>query len=359
MKIETGKARQGLKVVLYGPEGIGKSTMAAGFPGPLFLDTEGSTAHMDVRRIVFGGTWEGLTAAVTDAAIQTDCCRTLVIDTADWAEQLCIEAVCRKYKKAGIEEFGYGKGYTYIAEEFSKLLAQLDAIVLSGRNVVITAHAKMRKFELPDEMGAYDRWEMKLSRQTAPLLKEWCDALLFLNYETFVVKSETGASKGRGGKRVMYCAHHPCWDAKNRFGLPEKADMSLDVLRPLWEKDTESGPENGPKNVPSQALRASSPHSEGAGTSPEGPLAPGMARQGAAAEEQVPESGDLGAEILRRLKAAEISPEEFQLYIANRGFFTYGTPIEQYPEDFVRDWVFKYWPNIVEAIVNDPERVPF
>lgn len=231
MKIETGKARQGLKVVLYGPEGIGKSTMAAGFPGPLFLDTEGSTAHMDVRRIVFGGTWEGLTAAVTDAAIQTDCCRTLVIDTADWAEQLCIEAVCRKYKKAGIEEFGYGKGYTYIAEEFSKLLAQLDAIVLSGRNVVITAHAKMRKFELPDEMGAYDRWEMKLSRQTAPLLKEWCDALLFLNYETFVVKSETGASKGRGGKRVMYCAHHPCWDAKNRFGLPEKADMSLDVLQ--------------------------------------------------------------------------------------------------------------------------------
>lgn len=339
MKIETGKARQGLKVVLYGPEGIGKSTMAAGFPGPLFLDTEGSTAHMDVRRIVFGGTWEGLTAAVTDAAIQTDCCRTLVIDTADWAEQLCIEAVCRKYKKAGIEEFGYGKGYTYIAEEFSKLLAQLDAIVLSGRNVVITAHAKMRKFELPDEMGAYDRWEMKLSRQTAPLLKEWCDALLFLNYETFVVKSETGASKGRGGKRVMYCAHHPCWDAKNRFGLPEKADMSLDVLRPLWEKDTEKGTENGPSQ-PAAALH------EGAS-------------QETAAEEQVAESGDLGAEILRRLKAAEISPEEFQLYIANRGFFTYGTPIEQYPADFVRDWVFKYWPNIVEAIVNDPERVPF
>lgn len=345
MKIETGKARQGLKVVLYGPEGIGKSTMAAGFPGPLFLDTEGSTAHMNVRRIVFGGTWEGLTAAVTDAAIQTDCCRTLVIDTADWAEQLCIEAVCRKYKKAGIEEFGYGKGYTYIAEEFSKLLAQLDAIVLSGRNVVITAHAKMRKFELPDEMGAYDRWEMKLSRQTAPLLKEWCDALLFLNYETFVVKSETGASKGRGGKRVMYCAHHTCWDAKNRFGLPEKADMSLDVLRPLWEKDTEDGPEGGTENGPSQPPAAAALPTDGA--------------KNETAEETEAESEDLGAEILRRLKAAEISPEEFQLYIANRGFFTYGTPIEQYPEEFVRDWVFKYWPNIVEAIVNDPERVPF
>lgn len=31
------------KVVVYGPEGIGKTTFAADFPDPLFIDTEGST----------------------------------------------------------------------------------------------------------------------------------------------------------------------------------------------------------------------------------------------------------------------------------------------------------------------------
>ena len=50
LKIHTGKAGGALKVVVYGPEGIGKSTLAAHFPRPVFIDTEGSTRHMDVSR---------------------------------------------------------------------------------------------------------------------------------------------------------------------------------------------------------------------------------------------------------------------------------------------------------------------
>lgn len=50
MKITRGKRQEAQKIVLYGPEGIGKSTFAAQFPEPLFIDTEGSTANMDVMR---------------------------------------------------------------------------------------------------------------------------------------------------------------------------------------------------------------------------------------------------------------------------------------------------------------------
>ena len=50
-----------------------------------------------------------------------------------------------------------------MGEEFARLLGAFDTVLASGIHVVITAHAKMRKFEQPDEMGAYDRWEMKLS----------------------------------------------------------------------------------------------------------------------------------------------------------------------------------------------------
>ena len=85
-------------------------------------------------------------------------CKTLVIDTADWAELLCIDDICARFKKGGIEEFGYGKGYVYLAEEFGRLLNLLEDLIETGINVVLTAHAQMRKFEQPDEMGAYDRW---------------------------------------------------------------------------------------------------------------------------------------------------------------------------------------------------------
>lgn len=36
----------------------------------------------------------------------------------------------------------------------------------------------------------------------------------------------------------MYSSHHPCWDAKNRFNLPEECDMSYEVIRPIIERTT-------------------------------------------------------------------------------------------------------------------------
>lgn len=94
-----------------------------------------------------------------------------------------------------------------------------------GHNVVVLAHAAITKFEQPDAVGNYDRWSMKTSKQVAPLLREWCDMLLFANYKTVVEKVGDGKnakSKASGGRRVLYTAHHPCWDAKNRFDLPEE-----------------------------------------------------------------------------------------------------------------------------------------
>lgn len=225
LNIQSGRIFRPQKVVIYGSEGIGKTSLAAQCPDPLFIDTEGGTAHLDVRRTQKPESWEELIGMVKEIAETPEICRTLVIDTADWAEVLCIDYICKKYSQPGIESFGYGKGYSYLAEEFARLLQVCNEVILSGKNVIITAHAKMRKQELPDEQGAFDRWELKLSKQTAPLIKEWGDALLFLNFETFVVATDANTHKAQGGRRVIYTTHHPCWDAKNRHNLPEKVDL--------------------------------------------------------------------------------------------------------------------------------------
>ena len=83
-----------------------------------------------------------------------------------------------------------------------------------GINVVLTAHMQMRKFELPNEGGSFDRYELKLgkktSSQTAPLVKEWADMLLFANYKTIVIAQDKDGKKCKaaGGERVMYTTHH-------------------------------------------------------------------------------------------------------------------------------------------------------
>ena len=236
LNISRGVVDMAKKVVIYGPEGIGKSTLASRFPAPLFLDVEGSTKAMSVDRVDGLTTWDALRSAM--AALQTTGhdYRTVVIDTADWAERLAIEYVCTTQKKSGIEDFGYGKGYTYVKEAFGELLSDCDALIAKGINVVYTAHAIMRKFEQPDERGAYDRWELKLSKQVSPMLKEWSDMVLFCNYKTYTQRQDNGSYKVMGGQRVMYTTHNPCWDAKNRYSLPDELSMDYEPLRNVIER---------------------------------------------------------------------------------------------------------------------------
>ena len=125
--ITSGTIAAPVKTVLYGPEGIGKSTFAAQFPAPVFIDTEGSTKRMNVARLPAPTSWAMLLDEVAEVSRGNVPCGTLVIDTADWAERLCIDAVCARAKVNGIEDFGYGKGYTYVKEEFGKLLDALES----------------------------------------------------------------------------------------------------------------------------------------------------------------------------------------------------------------------------------------
>lgn len=234
LNITRGREAKGIKVILYGCEGIGKTTLASHFPGAVFLDTEGSTKHFDMARLPRPTSWEMLKAEVQEVTNHAAEVGTLVIDTADWAERLCNQAVCEKAGKAGIEDFGYGKGYVFAAEEFGRLLDLLSQLAEQGVHVVFTAHAQQRKVELPDQMDSYDKYELKCSKQVSPMLKEWADMVLFCNFKTFVVQSESGKGKAQGGERRMYAAHRPAFDAKNRFGLPDDMPMDFGQIAHLF-----------------------------------------------------------------------------------------------------------------------------
>jgi GTPase SAR1 family protein len=336
LNITSGRIARPQKLVFYGSEGIGKTSLAAQCPDPLFIDTEGGTAHLDVRRTQKPQDWDELIELVKEIAITPDICRTLVIDTADWAESMCIDFICKKYNQPGIESFGYGKGYSYLAEEFSRLLLACNEVILSGKNVVITAHAKMRKQELPDEQGAFDRWELKLSKQTAPLLKEWPDALLFLNFKTFVIATDANTHKAQGGKRVIYTSHHPCWDAKNRHNLPEELDLAYASIAPVFEAVP-----SAPIALPKQTTVVETVDK-----------IPAPATQETATSETM-------QTLKEWMEQAKISPEMIQTLVAQKGHFPADKPIAEYPERFVRGWLMHNWAQVVTTIQNNPEYTPF
>lgn len=364
MELTRGKILKAHKVVLYGPEGIGKSTFASHFPDPAFIDTEGSTNNMDVKRFPAPTSWTMLMNEAEETLKNPSLCKTLVIDTADWAERLCIEQTCAKLKISGIEDLGYGKGYVYLSEEFGKLLNLLEEITRKGVNTVLTAHAAMRKFEQPDELGAYDRWELKLSKKTAPLVKEWADMLLFANYLTHVTLTKDNKRKASGGERVMYATHHACWDAKNRCNLPDMLPFDYTFIAPVIEplsdnsapaqmRSTEEAPTIPDATMPEKATQVSS--AQDAASTRDIPAAD--ARQ-AGGEEAIDYSGCPQA-LIDLMKKDRVSPFELRAAVASKGYYPMSASISVYDPSFVQGCLIGAWAQVLKIILDSREKEPF
>lgn len=341
MNITSGKLFSAQKVVVYGPEGIGKSTFASQFPDPLFIDTEGSTKNLDVKRFDKPTSWEMLKSQI-EYVKRNPVCKTLVIDTMDWAERLCSDYLCGKSGKSGIEDFGYGNGFTYMNEEIGRLLNLLDEVVNIGINVVITAHAQIIKFEQPDEAGAYDRWELKLGikkteKRTAALLKEWADMVLFANYKTTVVATDDKGKKHKayGGQRIMYTQHHPCWDAKNRHGLESELPFDFSSISHIFNAVQPPTVVTPPPPNVGDDFEEITPQEEASNEF-----------------ENIPKAlADL-------MKMNDVSEFDIREAVSKKGYFPQDTPISNYGEDFINGVLIGAWPQVLEMI-KENKKLPF
>ena len=372
MNITTGIQNKPVKAVIYGPEGIGKSTFAAQFPQPLFIDTEGSTTRLNVAR-TDAPTSLAMLSSMLDELKQNMCgYKTLVIDTADWAERLCTKTVCEKNQKSGIEEFGYGKGFTYVYEEMGRILNQLTDIWEHGTNIVITAHAAIRKFEQPDEMGAYDRWELKLINapkcNVCAMVKEWADIVLFANYKTYSVAVDKDGKKhkAQGGERVMYTTHNPCWDAKNRFDLAPELPFEFGQIAHIFApqqavqmpvqqniQQTQHTPQQvqpapqqtSPQNVQAeqQTVKQTTPDTDGF-------------------EDMTPRQLNIPRSLPKELKdlmqANGVDESDIRLVCSQRGYFTYDTPVTAYPFDFIMGCLVGAWTQML-PLIRENQAIPF
>ena len=346
MNITSGKILTAQKVVIYGPEGIGKSTFAAQFPNPLFCDTEGSTKNMNVRRFDRPDSAQMIYDCINYVKAHPDICSTFVLDTADWAEKLLSKQVCAKSKKTGIEDFGYGKGYTYLMEEFGKLLNQLEELIDLGIHVVVTAHAELKKFEQPDEAGAYDRWSLKLTKQDSPLIKEWADAVLFINYKTYVEKTDNNKHKASGGKRVMYTAHHPCWDAKNRWGLPDECDFDYSVIAPhILSSGAKPAALTPPAPTASKdAIAAILDTEEPSSPQPQSPPADDLA--------------GLPKALVSLMKENNVTTEDIRLVVSQQGYYPFEARVQTYDPEFIDGCLVAAWEQVYYKIMNNKD-LPF
>ena len=229
MDIIRGKVETAKKIVVYGEPGVGKSTLAAGAPNPVFIDPSGGSTKLDVARVNVRS-WDDLTTALQSLRDDGHEFDTVVIDELGTLEHFCWSHLCEKHGKASIEAFGYGKGYTLATEAWRGLLKIVNGVHEKGFNVVMIGHSTISTFRDP-EGPEYDRHHLKLHGKLAAMLKEWAETVLFCRHETVVGRTESERAVAHAtGSRVMHTRHAAAYDAKNRDDLPAKLPLLWDEL---------------------------------------------------------------------------------------------------------------------------------
>jgi len=223
--ITKGKKAKPPRLVLYGVEGIGKSSFAAEAPETIFISTEDGQDNIDASKFPICKSYDDVIEQLTLIHDGEHKFKTLSIDSLDWLEPLIWNKVASDHKVNNIEDIGYAKGYTYALDYWRDILSRLSAI-RSKRNIaiILIAHDRIKRFDSP-ESEPFDRYELKLHDKAAPLIYEWADAVLFANYRAAVAKTDVGFNKEvkrgiGGGERFIYTEERPAFKAKNRYNLP-------------------------------------------------------------------------------------------------------------------------------------------
>lgn len=323
-------------MVVFGQEGVGKTTFASLFPRPWFIDCEGSTKwidHLQDRQYYpRPKSWAAIKGQIEQfkRELPGD---TLVIDTADWMESRFLKDLCiqNHWDSLGGQN-DHGKSYNILDKAFREFLDELTEIEEMGVIILITAHSTIKPFTAPDERGAWDRYQLKLQNKTSAALKEWADGVFFLKFDDIVIQTDKKGEKfkatGTGG-RIIQTEHSAMWDGKSRWDLPSEMPFENKQLpQPLID-------------LISKCLGAPDP-------------TPAPAPQTAPVQPQPQLQAMTPFQTLCELmEQTGITAQELEETVDRQAFFG-GQHVEMtaYPSDFIEHVLIAQWTELSQAILS-------
>lgn len=240
-QVHSGRKQTPPRILIYGTEGIGKSTTAAQAPKPIFIATEDGLDQVDCESFPQAKSFADVQSALQTLTDEQHDYQTVVIDSLDWLERLIWDALCEQYGVSCIEKVdgGYAKGYTHALNHWRNMLADLNELRFRrGMCIILLAHAKIERFEDPEALS-YDRYSPRLNRHATAVVTEWADAVLFATRKIITKKEDAGFGRDRniatglgkdGDERILRCVGTPGCIAKNRYSLPAELPLSWQAI---------------------------------------------------------------------------------------------------------------------------------
>ncbi|MEZ0212481.1 MAG: ATP-binding protein [Xanthobacteraceae bacterium] len=219
--------------IVYGVDGVGKTNLAAEFPAPLYLPTSGERPPSDVDMATPGTieSMDDLYGVFGELMGEPHEFKTVIIDSLDGLEPLLNAVTCQRIGASSIDSndkgspASFGRGHVESEYEWGVFMDGCQALTEAGMAVVLIAHPEIKRFDSP-VTDPYDRYQIKLNKRAAAVVREKSDIVAFLNYRVTLKTKEVAPKKevthAEGGKeRQIHLVEGAGFVAKNRYSMPD------------------------------------------------------------------------------------------------------------------------------------------
>lgn len=213
--------------IFYGVDGVGKTSLAAEYPDPIYLQTAGERppSGVDLQSPGVIENFDEFLDVIGELITTDHSHKTAIIDSLDGLEPLVWAQTCKRLGVSSIEDPGYGKGYVEADTEWNEYLAAISALAERGIAIVQLAHPEIVRFDSPTT-DPYSRYSIKLHKRANALVREQADIVGFINYRISLKEKEVGFKKkvthAEGGNdRNIHLEERAGFVAKNRYSMPE------------------------------------------------------------------------------------------------------------------------------------------
>jgi len=241
-------------ITIVGTPGVGKTTLAALFPKPVFISAEDGSSVFDTwdedaKPVFFPqlprakadektkeltiSTKETVLSQLRALATQEHDFKTVVIDSVTSLQELFEHEVCEIYHVDNVADAagGFHKGYLVVAEMHAAIKSACDYLRdKKGITVVFLAHAGIKKMKNRPDAEEYTVYSLEMHDKSVVHYVNLVDAVLYLRQDEFI-KGQATDKKGnitkygkivQSGDRVLVTSGDGrvgYVNAKNRYDL--------------------------------------------------------------------------------------------------------------------------------------------